>query len=54
MNITFWGTAFALTPEDQGLQIVQEVDRRDIGFGDSQSDLKMILRTVKVMKVYVF
>ncbi len=38
------GQALALTPEEQGLQIVQEVDRRDIGFGDSQSDMKMILR----------
>ena len=34
----------ALTAEEQGLQIVQEVDYRDIGFGDSKSDLKMILR----------
>ena len=39
----FWGQAFALTPEEQGLQIIQEVDRRDTGFGDSQSDMKMIL-----------
>jgi len=36
--------AFALTQEEKGLQIVQEVDRRDIGFGDSKSDLKMVLR----------
>jgi len=36
--------AFALTPEEQGLKIIQEVDRRDIGFGDSKSDLKMVLR----------
>jgi len=40
----FCGQAVALTAEEQGLQIVTEVDRRDIGFGDSQSDLKMILR----------
>jgi len=38
------GQTFALMPEEQGLQIIQEVDRRDIGFGDSQSDMKMILR----------
>lgn len=43
-SITVWDSVLALTPEQQGLQIVQEVDRRDIGFGDSQSDLKMILR----------
>ncbi len=41
------GQVFAITPEEQGLQIVQEVDRRDIGFGDSKSDLKMILRNRK-------
>lgn len=40
----FCGQVVALTAEQQGLQIVTEVDRRDIGFGDSQSDLKMILR----------
>jgi len=38
------GQAFALTPEEQGLKIIEEVDRRDIGFGDSKSDLKMVLR----------
>lgn len=38
------GQAIALTAEEQGLQIVQEVDRRDTGFRDSKSDLKMILR----------
>jgi len=38
------GQAFGLTPEEQGLQIIKEVDRRDNGFGDSKSDLKMILR----------
>jgi len=41
------GQALALTPEEQGLQIIQEVDRRDIGFGDSKSDLKMVLRNRK-------
>lgn len=40
----FCGQVLALTAEEQGLQIVTEMDRRDIGFGDSQSDLKMILR----------
>jgi outer membrane lipoprotein-sorting protein len=35
---------FAQTPEEKGLQIAFESDKRDIGFGDSQSDLTMILR----------
>lgn len=39
-----WGQSFAITPEEQGLQIIEEVDRRDTGFGDSQSDMKMILQ----------
>jgi len=34
----------AQTPEEKGLQIAIESDKRDIGFGDSQSELKMILR----------
>lgn len=34
----------ALTPEEQGLQIAQEVDNRDTGFGDSKVKLKMILK----------
>ncbi len=40
----FCGQAVALTAEEQGLQIVQEVDLRDVGFGDSKANLKMILR----------
>ncbi len=38
-----WGHTFALTAEQRGLQIIQQVDIRDTGFGDSESDLKMIL-----------
>lgn len=38
------GQVLAITAEQQGLQIIQEVDRRDTGFGDSQSDLKMVLQ----------
>ena len=34
----------AQTPEEKGLQIAQEVKRRDLGWGDSQTTLKMILR----------
>ena len=40
----FEGQVLALTAEEQGLQIIQEVDRRDTGFADSQSDMKMVLR----------
>ncbi len=34
----------AQTPEEQGLAIAQEADKRDSGFGDYTSDVKMILR----------
>jgi outer membrane lipoprotein-sorting protein len=33
----------AETPEEKGLQIAQEADRRDQGFGDWRAELKMIL-----------
>ena len=39
-----WVQAFAITPEEQGLKIMQEVELRDTGFGDSRSDMKMILK----------
>jgi outer membrane lipoprotein-sorting protein len=32
------------TPEDKGLEIVREADRRYTGYGDSTSNLRMILR----------
>ncbi|MDQ7090724.1 MAG: outer membrane lipoprotein-sorting protein [Methylococcales bacterium] len=37
-------STFALTPEEQGLQIAQEVDKRDTGFGDSRARLEMVLK----------
>jgi len=40
----FWGHALALTNKEQGLQIMQEVAQRDVGFGNSKSDMKMVLR----------
>ena len=40
----FWGQCYALSDEEKGLQIMQEVDRRDTGFGDSSADVQMILR----------
>jgi len=35
--------AAAETPEEKGFAIIQEADRRDLGFGDSTGVLKMIL-----------
>lgn len=35
--------AFGETPEEKGLAIAEEVDRRDLGFGDTASNLKMVL-----------
>lgn len=35
---------FAETPEERGLAIAQEADKRDTGFGDFTADMKMILR----------
>ena len=36
--------ATAQTPEEQGLAIATEADRRDKGFGDSSATMKMVLR----------
>lgn len=41
----FWSPCFALTDEEKGLEIIQEFDRRDTGFGDSVADLKMLLKS---------
>jgi outer membrane lipoprotein-sorting protein len=55
-KIIFYSAAIALTlfvsnqslhsqtAEDKGLQIAQEADKRNDGFGDSKAELKMILR----------
>ncbi len=37
-------TLYALTPQEQGLEIVKEAKRRDQGFHDVVSDMEMILR----------
>jgi len=38
------GDARAATPEEEkGLEIAKEIDRRDLGFGDSKVEMKMIL-----------
>ncbi|MBC8208627.1 MAG: outer membrane lipoprotein-sorting protein [Desulfobulbaceae bacterium] len=38
------GVLRADTPEEQGLSIALEAERRDDGFGDSTADMKMILK----------
>ncbi len=40
----FTFSVFALTAEEKGLEIVQEVDKRDTGFGDTQARLEMVLK----------
>ncbi len=40
----FSAQVFALTPEERGLEIIQEVDKRDTGFGDTKGELEMVLR----------
>ncbi|MBE9532471.1 MAG: outer membrane lipoprotein-sorting protein [Proteobacteria bacterium] len=37
-------SSFAETPEEKGLKIAIEADRRDDGFGDYRTDLVMVLR----------
>ncbi len=37
--------ANAQTPEEKGLEIAREADRRGEGFGDFQADMKMVLIT---------
>lgn len=37
------GNAFAETPEEKGLAIAQEVDKRDLGWKTSETQLKMVL-----------
>ena len=40
----FASSSHALTPEERGLEIATERDRRDLGFGDFSADLVMTLR----------
>ncbi|UCH66394.1 MAG: outer membrane lipoprotein-sorting protein [Ignavibacterium sp.] len=42
--IAFTMMLSAQTPEEKGLEIAIEADKRDLGFGDSSSELTMILR----------
>ena len=41
--LAFPALAVGETPEEKGLAIAQEADRRDLGFGDSEGNLRMIL-----------
>lgn len=49
--------AVAITPEERGLQIAVEVDKRDHGFVDQEADARMVLKnrqgeeSVRVMRV---
>ncbi len=42
--VVLCGISWAETPEEKGLAIVQEADRRDQGFGDMVAEMVMILR----------
>lgn len=44
LSLAITGSAISATPEERGLEIAREADRRDTGFGDSSASLKMILR----------
>ena len=37
-------SGFSFADEQKGLEIMQEVDKRDLGWGDMSADLKMILK----------
>lgn len=41
------GPLHAETPEEKGLAIAEEADRRDLGWGDSEVSLNMILRNAQ-------
>jgi outer membrane lipoprotein-sorting protein len=40
----FSNVSYSITPEQHGLEIIQEADKRDTGFGDTKADMKMILK----------
>ncbi len=42
--LTNWNPALALTDEEKGLQIIEEVKRRDTGFDDIRMNMNMVLR----------
>lgn len=48
---TFATATLAQTPAEKGLEIAKQIKARDLGWGDSQSDLTMILRDRKGREV---
>jgi len=44
MSASVFVSAANLTPEQQGMEISQEVKKRDVGWGDSKADMMMFLR----------
>jgi outer membrane lipoprotein-sorting protein len=51
IGVLVLGQVSAQTPEEKGLAIAKEIKARDLGWGDSQSDLTMILRDRKGREV---
>ena len=45
----FSGYCYGYTDEEFGLQIMEELDRRDSGFGDNTVETKMILKKIRDM-----
>ena len=46
--------AGAQSPEEKGLEIAREMDRRDRGWGDQRADLVMILRNPSSKSMIIF
>jgi len=44
LSAASFGTYASATPEEEGLRIAREIDRRDSGFVDNTASMKMILR----------
>lgn len=47
LSVAFTAPVYAETPEERGLAIAQEADRRDQGFQDSTATMQMILKNRK-------
>ena len=43
-TLSLTGISEAQTPEQRGLEVAVEADRRDTGWGDSSNELQMVLR----------
>lgn len=51
LGLTLAASVSAQTPEEKGLEIAKAIKARDLGWGDSQGDLTMILRDRKGREV---